>query len=289
MPVQLPVQLPVECPPNNAAAIPWMDLRLRPFPNIALRVMRLSEREDVHMGRLATLIESDPAFSTEVLTVANGWMYARREPIASVRQAVSTLGIRRLQGLCLTVGVRTFLGKSLQMPITRALWRHSVATALIAEELARNSQMDADVAYTAALLHDIGRLGLMVAWPRAYAALLDSHYGSAASILEPEAALFGADHCALSNLLIRDWELPSALFAGHHHGPRLQEWNQTELIKMSCSLADAAGMTAFPGCFIEDYATLLNNLPEPCRKPFPPNIESHRSNINSKLEALEAE
>ncbi|HEX4068128.1 MAG TPA: HDOD domain-containing protein [Acidobacteriaceae bacterium] len=266
-----------------------MDLRLRPFPNIALRVMRLTEREDVHMGRLATLVESDPAFSTEVLTVANGWMYARREPIASVRQAVSTLGIRRLQGLCLTVGVRTFLGKSLQMPITRALWRHSVATALIAEELARQSEMDPDIAYTAGLLHDIGRLGLMVAWPKAYATLLDTHYGSPASILELEAGLFGADHCSLSNLLIRDWELPSALFAGHHHGPRLQEWNQAELVKMSCRLADAAGMTAFPGCFIGDYADLLTELPETCQKHFPAEIESHRSHVNSKLEALDSD
>ncbi|MGA8111566.1 MAG: HDOD domain-containing protein, partial [Acidobacteriaceae bacterium] len=110
--------------------------------------MRLSEREDVHMGRLASLIESDPAFSTEVLTVANGWTYARREPIASARQAVAALGTRRLQGLCLTVGVRAFLGKSLHMPIARALWRHSVATALVAEELARHSQMDPDIAYT---------------------------------------------------------------------------------------------------------------------------------------------
>jgi HD-like signal output (HDOD) protein len=266
-----------------------MDLRLRPFPGIALKVMKLSEREDVHMGRLANLIESDPAFSTEVLTVANGWTYARREPIASARQAVAVLGTRRLQGLCLTVGVRTFLGKSRQMPITRALWRHSVATGLIAEELARHSGMDPDIAYTAGLLHDIGRLGLMVAWPKAYAALLDSHCGSPASILEKETGLFGADHCALSNLLIRDWELPSTLFAGHHHGPRLQEWSLAELIKMSCRLADAAGMKAFPGCSIGAYAELLLDLPEACREHFPAEIELHRDKVNSKLEALEAD
>ena len=279
----------VQCSPNHVADIPWMDLRLRPFPNIALQVMRLSEREDVHMGRLASLIESDPAFSTEVLTVANGWMYAPREAVASVQQAVTALGIRRLQGLCLTVGVRTFLGKSLQMPITRALWRHSIATAVVAEELARSSHIDPDTAYTAGLLHDIGRLGLMVAWPMAYAALLDSHYGTPASILEPEAGLFGADHCALSNLLIRDWELPSALFAGHHHGPRAQEWGLGELVKMSCRLADVAGMTAFPGCFIEEYPALLHELPEACRKYFPAEIESHRNNLSSKLAALEAD
>ncbi|HEX4038863.1 MAG TPA: HDOD domain-containing protein [Acidobacteriaceae bacterium] len=266
-----------------------MDLRLRPFPSIALKVMRLSERDDVHMGRLASLIESDPAFSTEVLKVANGWMYARREPIASARQAVAALGTRRLQGLCLTVGVRTFLGQSPQMPITRALWQHSVATALIAEELAQNSEIDADIAYTAGLLHDIGRLGLMVAWPKAYAALLESHCGSPASILELEAGLFGADHCTLSNLLIRDWELPSALFAGQHHGARLQEWNLAEQIKMSCRLADAAGMTAFPGCSIGDYATLLGELPEECRTRLPGEIEAHRKNMKSKLEGLEAD
>lgn len=266
-----------------------MDLSLRPFPGIALKIMRLTEREDVHMDRLSSLIESDPAFSTEVLKVANGWMYAPREPIASARQAVVALGIRRLQGLCLTVGVRSFLGKSLQMPIARALWRHSVATALIAEQLARRSSINPDVAFTAGILHDIGRLGLMVAWPKAYAALLDSHYGAPASILEAETGLFGADHCVFSNLLIRDWELPSALFAGHHHAPRLQAWNLAELIKMSCPLADAAGMTAFPGCFIGDYPTLLQDLPDTCREPFPQDLVAHRTNVKSRLEALEAD
>ena len=266
-----------------------MDLRLRPFPSIALKVMRLSEREDVHMGRLASLIESDPAFSVEVLTVANGWTYARREPIGSARQAVAALGTRRLQGLCLTVGVRAFLGKSLHMPTARALWHHSVATALVAEELARHSQLDPDLAYTAGVLHDIGRLGLMVAWPRAYADLLDSHCGSPASILALESGLFGADHCELSNLLIRDWELPSALFAGHHHGPRLEVWSLPELIRMSCRLADAAGMTAFPGCSVGAYTDLLNELPDGCRMHFPREIEAHRNNVKCRLEALEAD
>lgn len=251
--------------------------------------MKLSEREDVHMGRLASLIESDPAFSTEVLTVANGWTYARREPIASARQAVAVLGTRRLQGLCLTVGVRTFLGQSLHMPVTRALWRHSVATALIAEELARHSQLDPDIAYTAGVLHDIGRLGLMVAWPRAYASLLESHRGSSASILEPESGLFGADHCALGNLLIRDWELPSTLFTGHHHGPRQPEWNLTEIVRMSCRLADAAGLTAFPGCSTGEYTDLLHDLPGECRAHFPLESEAHRTHLNSRLEALEAD
>jgi putative nucleotidyltransferase with HDIG domain len=250
--------------------------------------MRLCNNDDVHLGHLSSLIESDPAFSSEVLMVANGWTYAPRSSITSVMHAIVTLGMKRLQGLCLTVGVRGFLGKTLTLPHARILWRHSLATATIAEELAEDSGIHPDDAYTAGVLHDIGRLGLMLVRPKQYCALLDTHSGTPSSFLEKEDHLFGVNHCRLGVQLGSAWQLPDKFLAGDHHDPLSGDWKLADIIKVSCRLADAAGFPAFPGCFIEPYSDVLHALPERSRKDFHATVEALKQDLTANIEALEA-
>jgi HD-like signal output (HDOD) protein len=54
-----------------AARLPWAHLRLPPFPQVAMRVLQLAQNENVQLHQLCDLISSDPAFASEVLTVAN--------------------------------------------------------------------------------------------------------------------------------------------------------------------------------------------------------------------------
>src|SRR5580692_67317 len=167
---------------TEAISPPWAHLRLPPFPLVAIRVLQLTNDENVQLHQLSELISSDAAFASEVLTIANSLVYAPRFPASTILQAIAVLGANHLQGMCLTVGVRSYLGKSLTHPLIRNVWRHNVACALIARELAAAGFMDQDAAYTAGVLHDVGRLALAVLRPNEYAALLESHDGSAASI-----------------------------------------------------------------------------------------------------------
>ncbi|MGB0051957.1 MAG: HDOD domain-containing protein, partial [Terracidiphilus sp.] len=82
----------------QAAAIPWAHLRLPPFPQVAIRVLQLANNENVQLHQLCDLISSDPAFASEVLTVANSLLYAPRYPSTSILQAVAILGANTLQG-----------------------------------------------------------------------------------------------------------------------------------------------------------------------------------------------
>lgn len=88
------------------------------------------------------------------------------------------MGANQLKGMCLTVCVRPFLGRSLIHPAMRDLWRHNLACALIAEQLASGGFMDKDIAYTSGILHDIGRFALAVARPKEYSVLLETHCGT---------------------------------------------------------------------------------------------------------------
>lgn len=285
-------QVQTEQQSGKAANLPWAHLRLPPFPQVALRVLQLAHNENVSLPQLCDLIATDPAFASEVLTVANSILYAPRYPSSSILQAITVIGASALQGMCLTVGVRAYLGKSMNLPAMRALWRHNLATAIIAEKLATGGFIDKDVAYTSGILHDMGRMALAVVQPKGYAALLEKHSGSPTSILEGERDLFGWDHCETGMRLVTDWKLPADFepVVSDHHSTRRQDgaWNLAELIKVSCKMADAAGFPAFAACETTPYSDLLSELPARERRLFYEDLAQLTADIAGKIHVLES-
>ena len=273
-------------------APPWAHLRIPPFSQIAIRVLQLANNPDSSIRKLSDLISTDPAFSSEVLTIVNSPLYAIRSPINSVLHAIALLGTDSLKGVCLTVGVRAYLGKSLQHESLRAIWRHSLACGLIAQELAMAGSMSKDAAYTAGVMHDIGRLALAVIRPKEYADLIMSHNGSPGSMLNCERDLFGFDHCEAGRHLIADWKLPPEFNAVvlEHHSPRRTDgaWDLTEMVKVSCSIAAAAGFPAFAGCEPVSYPDLLEQLPARERRLFYPFVEDLAEEVTSSIQAIES-
>jgi putative nucleotidyltransferase with HDIG domain len=276
----------------DVGSVVWAQLRLPPFPQVAIRVMQLANKENVQLHQLSELISSDPAFASEVLTVANSLLYAPRYPANSIHQAVAVMGINHLQGMCLTVGARVYMGNARALPVTQAIWRHSMATALIAEQLAKAGFMDKDLAYTSGVLHDIGRLALSTVRAKEYAELLETHAGSAASILQAERDRFGLNHCEIGQRLVADWKLPRDLEAivSLHHASRQEDgvWNMSALINVSCRMADTAGFPAFSGCEVAPFALLLDELPARERGQFQFDLQALGEMIAKKIEAVES-
>jgi HD-like signal output (HDOD) protein len=277
---------------DQAVAQSWVHLRMPPFPQVALKVLQLAGNENVQLSRLGELISSDPAFASEVLTIANSLLYAPRYPIKSILQAIEVLGASHLQGLCLTVGVRAYLGKSLGHPAMRTLWRHNLACALIGEQIASAGCMDRNIAYTAGVLHSIGRLALAVVRPQEYIHLLGTHIGTPASMLERERAVFGIDHGELGRRLVSEWKLPEDFepIASGRHAPRLSggPWGMPEIVGLSCRMADTSGYAAFPACHVTPYPELLEELPARERKLFHADVETLAFEVSKKIGAVEA-
>jgi len=271
--------------------VPWAQLRIPPFPRIALEVLQLISGQSASMREISDLISSDPAFSSELIIIANCPLYARRVPVTNVLQAIALLGTQNLKGLCLTVGVRAYMGDALNNTSLRAIWRHSLACALLAEELATAGAIDKDSAYTAGLMHDVGRLALAVFRPRVYAALLERHTGSPCSILEAERELFGFDHCEAGRRLVADWKLPPSftVIVSEHHPQESHQpvWEMPALINLSCRIADALGFSVFPGCEASEYGDLLDELPARERKVFDSDVAHLALDLAGKINAIE--
>jgi HD-like signal output (HDOD) protein len=276
---------------DEAVAPSWAHLRIPPFPQVALQVLQLAHNENVQLHQLSDLILSDTAFASEVLIIANSLLYAPRFPANSVLQAIAVLGENNLNGLCLTVGVRGYMGKALNQPSMRAIFRHNLACALIADQLASVGFLDRDVAYTSGVMHDIGRLALAVLRSKEYSLPLGAHSGTPASILKAERELFGLDHCEAGRQLITDWNLPPEFEAivADHHKPREKNssWGMPDLINVCCRMADTVGFPAFPGCEVTPFPELLDELPVRERGLFHQTIEPLAFEIARKVNAVE--
>ena len=255
-------------------------------------MLQLAGDENMQLHKLSELISSDPALAGEVLAIVNSLVYAPRFPISSILQAIAVMGANHLQGLCLTVGIRGYISKSLAHPSMRALWRHNLACAAIAEQLALAGFMDRDIAFTCGVMHDIGRLALAVVRPKEYIDLLGNYNGASGGILERERECFGKDHCEIGKELVADWRLPEDLepIVADHHAPRQAPgiWSMADLINVSCRMADAAGFSAFPFCHATPFAELLEELPSRERKVFYTEIGSLAFEVSRKISAIES-
>lgn len=277
---------------SNIGSIPWSQLRLPPFSPVALRVLELAGSESVQLHELSALISSDPALATEVLCIVNSLLYAPRFPVTSILQAIAVLGANHLQGLCLAVGVRGYIGKSISHPAMLALWRHNLACATIAEQLASAGFIDKDIAFTCGVMHDIGRIALAAVRPKEYTNLLSTFIGSPKSLVENERHLFGLDHCEIGRQLVHDWRLPeefSGSICEHHNGRHPEgQWNMTNLINLSCRLADAIGFPAFAFCQSTPFPDLRAEIPLRERKTFHSEAGVLLFDVMQRIHAIES-
>jgi HD-like signal output (HDOD) protein len=267
----------------------WDPDCIPPFPAIALKALNLMAGTDTSLLELCNLIRSDPAFSTAVLRIANSPLVAFSRNVTSVLQASMLLGFRRLRSLVITVGLKAYLAGS-STPLIESCWRHSVACAIIAEQSAQRNSFDKDFAYTAGILHDIGRVALATLMPQSYARVIESADGQPIDLLQLEQQFCGIDHCQAGRSLVTAWNLPDAFLevTSCHHDPSARLTGTVALIPLSCALADALEFAVVPSSWPLSYADALANLPEPTRRHFPADARELASDIATQIKVLES-
>jgi putative nucleotidyltransferase with HDIG domain len=271
----------------------WALRDLPPFPWIATKVLQLltgSKADDVETCRLIELIRADASLSSELLRRANSPLYGLRARIASVQHAVVILGLDRVKKVALTAGLGAYLKTALKVELLRRCWRHSLACGILCEELARGCALSADQAYTAGLLHDIGRLALLVKHPEAYAGLLEVIQENGLHPLDSERDLFDVDHCQAGAWLARHWDFPAELaeVAALHHQPLGDgRINLLRLVHLACRLADSLGFGVCSTAGREDPSQIFAELPRRCLYLLEGGPEALKERVTERVNALE--
>jgi len=243
---------------------PWALRLVPPFPAVAHRVLSLVSQVDVSIHELGKVVQMDPSFAAELLRYANSAMFGSRREVKSLPQAIMVVGTDRVKTVATFIAVDRMVRSSVKIEALRKVWMHSLVTALIAEEASRVSHTARDSAYTAGLLHNLGTLGMMSAYPAEYNRLLEVSNEFGYDLLQTERDLFEIDHCAAGAYLAQDWNFPdelAAAIAAHHDQPVAGERSLDNLIKVSWRLADTLGYAAFSADRPWEYEELVAFVP----------------------------
>lgn len=202
------------------ADIPLTDLhrhleRLPPFPETATRALEELGRDNIDFTRVEQTVGADLVLTARILRMANSPFYGLAHTITSVRDACMLTGAPTLRNLIVaSVAIHQFPTHRITGFDHAAMWRHSAQCAAFASALAIVARQPRDVAFTAGLLHDVGKLVFTTLFPAEYAQVC-AHGGA----LDAEREVFGVTHAEVGALLIETWRLPTQIrdaIAAHH-------------------------------------------------------------------------
>jgi putative nucleotidyltransferase with HDIG domain len=219
-------------------------------PEIAQKMLVTINRDDANLRDLSNLIVKDQSLAVRLLRMSNSAMFAVRSKVTSIPQAVTLLGFGRVRDLVL--GLSVWGALDAKSPAGRryrkALWTHAATVAAASKSLAAKAGVDQGEAFTAGLLHDVGKLVLGLRLGDSYWEMLDeaSEHGESADAVEM--AAFSCHHATVGGWLMQLWKLPPALVDGValHHEPLTPDFgiDLPSVVAIANRLVDASDPTS---------------------------------------------
>lgn len=253
---------------NPPVTIPAGLKKVPPFPPVAARLLTLLAHPDVKVKDVADLIATDATFTARLLQCVNSYEFGLSYPVSDVKQAVALVGLDRTRHVTISHATAAYAKGALRTAELRRCWQHTVATAVLAEEIAQACGTFTNVAFTAGIMHDIGRLALLVAYPAEYERVIRGAAEQSLDILDFEREEFGVDHAEAGRVLAERWGLPLELrvIAGRHHDPSEgTELDLLRIVHVACRLAEILGYDIVHPLTPQDAEVVLAELPAGAR------------------------
>jgi putative nucleotidyltransferase with HDIG domain len=212
---------------RSAASVPERIAEAMTFlpPSFELipRLLLLLDDPEANAEAIADLIRIDAGLTADILHVANSAHYARGNRVETLIEAVNRVGLREIYRTVMNVLASPVLANVHQVGFARLdLWTHSLTTALAAQVLStRLRTIDPEVAFTAALLHDVGKVVLAQAMGSAYIALLEEGKLNSTPTFSLERLAYQTDHGDVGAKLLKQWNFPEKIVSAieFHHTP----------------------------------------------------------------------
>ena len=223
--------------------------KLPPFHPAALKLLNVASESDTAIDDFEAIFKTDPALTADLLLVANSPLFGTRASIASIRHAIMHLGLDRVRSLASTIALSFFVRNQPRTAFVRHIWAHSMASATVAEVLGKLYGVP-DL-YTAGLVHDLGRLGLLLSMGQSYEKWVSNSVRSIEESNELEQVQFGMNHCAAASLVGVKWRFPALLLEcmiDHHQPDTGRPGDPVPLVQLACRIATSLG---YPEVFQE--------------------------------------
>jgi putative nucleotidyltransferase with HDIG domain len=213
---------------------------LMPVPDVVEKVIKIIDDPKSSSKDVAKVISLEPILAAKVLKIANSAYYGMSGKVATVERAVTVLGFLTLKGIVISFSL---LGRLAKKPTrhfdVKKFWEHSVATGIFAQNLGAVLSPVPSLAFTAGLIHDIGKAILSQYLAKEYEKVFLKMEEEKLPIFVAEDEILGFNHADLGAAIAERWYLPSSIVAGirYHHSPG-EAPEEAKMIAEIVSLSD---------------------------------------------------
>lgn len=208
---------------------------------------------DPSSSTVVEIISRSPGLTARLLRLVNTPIYGFHRKVETISRAVSIVGLREVGLLASSLLMVEQFGVIPKSVIDmRTFLEHSLGCALTCKELAETTGLaEAEQAFVAGLLHDVGRLYFFTSFPERSRFCIDSALKHQRPLLTEEALFFGVDHATMGQRLLDGWKMPEGLgrVVGSHHDPLLApELPLAGIVHMADILTHATGLGCSGEC-----------------------------------------
>ncbi|WP_320040065.1 HDOD domain-containing protein [uncultured Desulfobacter sp.] len=265
------------------------------FPQVAAKLLELSKDDTASLEEVAKIVETDPGISIRVLELVNSTFYGLNRKVTTLPDAVVILGLDEIKKLALGMAIFEKIFKTGHTKEFNRLmfWRHSLAVAVLSMKIAQKIQyQNPEEAYTAGLLHDVGKIFLDLQGHQKYGEFIKNLSKSTDLVIEKERSQIGLGHDDIGAFFCNRWQLPENLVLAvkyHHqsfedHGLSEDEKQLIAIVSMADFLCWTQGMGSFD--FIRP--PILAPEVEVCVNPEKVNIIDCILEMNKEIEKISA-
>ena len=230
------------------------------LPVARMRALSLIANPDPSYDDMARLVDTDPALTVALLRAANSAASAPVDRVRTAHMALVRIGVKEARRIIMSVALsQSFRGLNRSKDDETEMWRHLIATAVLADATAWGEVGHAE-AFTAGLLHDVGRLVMAAGEPERYARVVDlARQGMPTA--EAESTVMGVDHVEWGQALAQSWGFPDEIIeaiSDHHTGTQHGiSWVVTRAREMATGLGIGDGLIDAKPLDSESEAAML--------------------------------
>ena len=214
---------------------------LPPLPDLVTRALDLLNDPGIDIKEVEAVIEKDQSLVSKLIRVSNSALYGGMNRVESLHQALTRLGTKTVKSLILAASMQSYFLKANagMMAWAQSLWQHAAESGMAARRIALACDYDdPEQAFVGGVLHDIGKLVILMAGDDAYQQIQKIKRREAITEREAEMRVVGTDHAAIGVQLMQKWKMP--LSAGrcvqYHH--RVDDAKQDKPLAAIVAYAD---------------------------------------------------
>ncbi len=224
----------------NAKAMPAMSSTI-------VKLGKLVNDPETPMDDIVRALQLDPGITANVLKLANSAALGLPRQVSSISEAVVRIGTKQLYHIALSSSLKPMVDKTLGGYDLEEgfFWRHSIAVASASETIAQLLRKKAGDAFTAGILHDVGKQVISDFIQRNNESFNEIQ-GADTTFDAIERDILGIDHAELGASVLEKWNFPSPLINAtrYHHRPDETTEDQTlvDIVHVANAISSSAGL-----------------------------------------------